>query len=109
MKLSLHELENCGALDRIVQQVQNYRKVSTPNPQVLLCSLLSSEQVSYEEQHYFDGKKSGEFEALLEDIFEQNFPERKYFKVDKQKVLLYKEETLKRVERMKKKVRELFK
>jgi tetratricopeptide (TPR) repeat protein len=109
LKLSLHELENCGALDRIVQQVQNYRKVSTPNPQILLCSLLASEHVSYEEQHYFDGKKSGEFEALLEDIFEKNYPEGKYFKVDKQKVLLYKEETLKRVERMKKKIRELFK
>ena len=38
-----------------------------------------------------------------------NIGGRKYFKVDKQKVLLYKEETLKRVERMKKKVRELFK
>ena len=79
-------------LDRTIQQIQAYRRVSSGRIHPLLCALTSAEEVSYTEQREMAGRQteSGKFRALLLDIFDRTFPENEFFRVDRDAVLRYK-------------------
>jgi hypothetical protein len=79
-------------LDRTIQQIQAYRRVSSARLHPLLCALTSAEEVSYTEQREIAGgqTESGKFRALLLDVFGRTFPEDEFFAVDREAVLRYK-------------------
>ena len=84
--------EQEAPLDRTIQQIQAYRRVSSARIHPLLCALTSAEEVSYTEQREIAGGKieSGKFRALLLDVFGRTFPEDEFFRVDRDAVLRYK-------------------
>jgi len=79
------------SLDRIIQQIQRYRRVSTARIHPMLCALTSAEEISYQEQHEDPNNAvSGKFRSQLYDIFGRTFEENKFFKVDRGAVVRYK-------------------
>lgn len=79
------------ALDRVIQQIQAYRRVSTARIHPMLCALTSAEMVSYQEQlEDPNQQKSGKFRSQLYDIFGRTFDEDKFFTVDREAVIRYK-------------------
>lgn len=78
-------------LDRIIQKIQAYRRVSSARIHPLLCALTSAEVVAYQEQNEDPNKQmSGKFRSQLYDIFGRSFEEDKYFAVDRDAVIRYK-------------------
>jgi hypothetical protein len=79
-------------LDRVIQQIQAYRQVSSARIHPLLCALTSAEQVRFQEQREAFGRgiESGKFATMLTDIFGHSFDEDIYFPVDRAAVLRYK-------------------
>jgi len=78
-------------LDRIIQQIQSYRRVSSARIHPMLCALTSAEEVAYQEQKEDPNQKtSGKFRSQLYDIFGRSFAEDKYFTVDRDAVIRYK-------------------
>jgi len=79
-------------LDRMIQQIQSYRAVSSARLHTLLCALTSADHVAYQEQKIDDGGDlvSGKFRSLLLDIFGRTFPEDELFAVDRAAVVRYK-------------------
>ena len=89
------------ALDRMIQRIQSYRRVSSGRLHTLLTALPSAEQVAYQEQRLDarfrvpgapgDGpSESGKFRSLLYDVFGRTFDEGRPFAVDRHAVLAYK-------------------
>ena len=80
------------SLDRVIQQIQAYRLVSSARIHPLLCALTSAEQVRFQEQREAFGRKteSGKFATMLTDIFGRSFDEDVFFAVDRDAVLRYK-------------------
>lgn len=79
-------------LDRVIQQIQSYRGVSSARLHTLLCALTSADDVAYTEQR-IDGRgdaASGKFRSLLYDIFGRTFDEGALFPVDRGDVVRYK-------------------
>jgi hypothetical protein len=78
-------------LDRVIQQIQSYRRVSTARLHTMLCALTSAEEVTYQEQREFGNSNiSGKFRSQLYDIFGRTYDEDKPFEVDRDAVLQYK-------------------
>jgi hypothetical protein len=78
-------------LDRVIQQIQSYRRVTTARLHTLLCALTSADQVSYQEQREFAGQgTSGKFRSQLYDVFGRTYEENKFFDVDRDAVVRYK-------------------
>jgi len=80
------------ALDRMIQQIQAYRRVLTARIHPMLCALTSAEQIAYREQREGPDptRISGKFAAQLRDIFGRSYQEGAYFDVDRPAVLDYK-------------------
>jgi hypothetical protein len=80
------------SLDRMIQQIQAYRTVSTARLHPMLCALTSAEQVAYQEQREGPDRQleSGKFAAQLRDVFGRSFEEDKFFPVDRDAVVRYK-------------------
>ena len=79
-------------LDRMIQQIQEYRVVKTSRIHPMLCALTSAERILYVEQRETAEKDqpSGKFSAQLRDVFGRDFPENQFFDVDRQAVIRYK-------------------
>ncbi len=78
-------------LDRVIQQIQSYRRVTTARLHTMLCALTSAEQVAYQEQREFGGLGvSGKFRSQLYDVFGRTYGEGKFFDVDREAVVRYK-------------------
>ncbi len=78
-------------LDRVIQQIQSYRRVTTARLHTMLCALTSAEQISYQEQRELGGQTlSGKFRSQLYDVFGRTYPENAFFDVDRDAVLAYK-------------------
>ncbi len=79
-------------LDRTIQHIQRYRRVFSERLHPLLCALTSADEVSYIEQRELGDQNlvSGKFRSMLLDIFGQTFPERIPWKVDRERVAIYK-------------------
>jgi hypothetical protein len=79
------------SLDRVIQQIQRYRSVSTARIHPMLCALTSAERVKYQEQRELGGTAVSEkFRSQLYDVFGRTFEEDKFFDVDRDAVLRYK-------------------
>jgi hypothetical protein len=81
------------SLDRTIQKIQRYKKVSSTRLHPLLCAFTSAEAVAYQEQPA-RGKTaivSGKFRSMLIDIFGRTYPEKTYFAVDRDAVARYKQ------------------
>jgi hypothetical protein len=80
------------SLDRTIQKIQRYRKVSSTRLHPLLCAFTSAETVAYQEQPAGGGTAivSGKFRSMLIDIFGRTYPEKTYFAVDRDAVARYK-------------------
>jgi hypothetical protein len=85
-------LEKDVSLDRMIQQIQAYRRVSSARIHPLLCALTAAEQVRFQEQRESVGSatESGKFATMLTDIFGRSFEEDAFFAVDREAVLRYK-------------------
>lgn len=79
-------------LDRMIQQIQAYRRVKSARLHTLLCALTSAETVAYQEQRETADRAeaSGKFDAMLRDIFGRSLPENDWFEVDRAAVVRYK-------------------
>jgi hypothetical protein len=78
-------------LDRVIQQIQAYQRVSTARIHPMLCALTSAEEVAFQEQQEDpNGRSSGKFRSQLYDIFGRTFEENEFFKVDREAVARYK-------------------
>ena len=86
------EIMNELSLDRTIQHIQRYKKVSSTRLHPLLCALTSAETVAYQEQPVGGGTSivSGKFRSMLIDIFGRTYPEKTYFAVDRDAVARYK-------------------
>ena len=86
------EILNNLPLDRVIQQIQQYKVVHSTRLHPLLCALTSSEIVSYSEQYESNNKniKSGKFRSMLMDIFGMTFPENTRWQVNRNAVADYK-------------------
>ena len=79
-------------LDRLIQKIQSYKRVSSARLHPLLCAFTSAESVSYCEQRESRTQEvSGKFRSLLLDVFRRDYPEGKPFEVDRSAVIKYKE------------------
>lgn len=78
------------ALDRVIQQIQSYRRVTTARIHPMLCALTSAEQVAYQEQRELGRDISGKFRSQLYDIFGRSYPQDAFFDVDRDAVIRYK-------------------
>lgn len=85
------KLQNVS-LDRVIQRIQSYRRVSTARLHPMLCALTSADEVCYQEQAEdpYETEKSGKFRSQLYDIFGRTFEENKFFAVDREAVIRYK-------------------
>jgi hypothetical protein len=80
------------SLDRLIQEIQTYRRVSTARIHPMLCALTSAEEVAYREQQEDPlGRSSGKFRSQLYDVFGRTFEEDKFFAVDRPAVARYKQ------------------
>jgi hypothetical protein len=78
-------------LDRLIQQIQSYRRVSSARIHPMLCALTSAEYVCFQEQAEDPNQRhSGKFRSQLYDIFGRTFDENEYFAVDREAVIRYK-------------------
>jgi len=86
------EIMNELSLDRTIQHIQRYKKVSSTRLHPLLCAFTSAETVAYQEQSAGGGTSivSGKFRSMLIDIFGRTYPEKTYFAVDRDAVARYK-------------------
>ncbi|THD53630.1 hypothetical protein [Phenylobacterium sp.] len=80
------------SLDRVIQQIQSYRRVTTARLHPMLCALTSADQVRYQEQRETAGSQvnSGKFRSQLYDIFGRTYDEDRFFDVDRDAVVRYK-------------------
>ncbi len=78
-------------LDRTIQRIQAYKRVSSARIHPLLCALTSADEVKYQEQSEDPRQShSGKFRSQLYDIFGRSFDEDKFFAVDREAVTRYK-------------------
>jgi len=88
-------------LDRLIQQIQSYKRVSSSRLHPLLCALTSAKEVSYREQREFlNGEVSGKFRSLFLDVFGRDYPEGRFFTVDRSAVVAYKTKTATQIGRL---------
>ena len=97
-------------LDRVIQQIQAYKRVSSARIHPLLCALTSAEQVKYQEQYeYGDNLGSGKFRSQLMDIFGRTYRENVFFDVDKDAVMAYRAQVVHNMAQMRQQLAEWLK
>ena len=86
------EIWNNLPLDRTIQTIQRNCQVASTRLHPLLCALTSAREVAYREQREGNNANvaSGKFRSMLIDVFGENFPEDKFWPVDRAKVTAYK-------------------
>ncbi|MEO8115840.1 MAG: methyltransferase domain-containing protein [Phenylobacterium sp.] len=78
-------------LDRLIQEIQAYRRVSSARVHGMLCALTSAHEVSYQEQREASSRTlTGKFRSQLFDIFGRTYEEDRWFTVDHDAVIRYK-------------------
>ena len=78
-------------LDRTIQRIQAYKRVSSARIHPLLCALTSADEVKFQEQSEDPRQShSGKFRSQLYDVFGRTFDEDKFFAVDREAVVRYK-------------------
>ena len=88
-------------LDRLIQQIQACKRVSSSRLHPLLCALTSAEEVGYREQREFqNGETSGKFRSLFLDVFGRDYPEGRLFTVDRDAVVAYKTRTATKIRQL---------
>lgn len=106
-----HICNNNMPLDRLMQHIQKWRRVSSPRVHTLLCALCSAEYARYQEErdHMHNGEAiaSGKFRSMLSDVFNKNIHEDEWFKVNREIVIKYKTDVRSNMARMRKKIIEL--
>lgn len=96
------------AIDFYIREIQLYRNIYSERLHPLLCALCSAEKVAYREQYEFLNSESGKFKAMLFDIFGREFPQKQFFKVDREKVWNYKNYVQKSTNKIVEKLSELI-
>lgn len=85
--LTIHEDALCDLpLDRAIAAIQRHRAVFARALAPLLCALNTADTVAFADD--LDAP-SGEFRAVLHDIFGRTFPDSEFFQVDRDAVLRY--------------------
>ena len=83
-------------LDRAVQDIQQYRCVSSERLHPLLCALTSAEQITYTERRECSGATgSGKFRSMFLDIFGRTWPEATAFEFNRAAVAGYRSRVMK--------------
>ena len=99
-------------LDRTIQKIQRYRSVVSTRLHPLLCAFTSADVVSYVEQREGGNDnaiQSGKFKSLLLDVFGEVYPEGAPWKVNRTKVMQYKQKVRSNTDLMRKHIQELLK
>jgi hypothetical protein len=96
------EIWNDLPLDRTIQFIQRHRRVFSERVHPLLCALTSANEVAYKEQRESGNPavSSGKFRSMLIDIFDQTFSENVVWRVDRDKVAVYKEQVRRRTDEL---------
>jgi hypothetical protein len=97
-------------LDRMIQEIQSYRAVSSARLHTLLCALASADHVSFQEQRESGDplRTSGKFRSMLYDIFGRTFEEGELFAVDRDAVIGYKRKVEANLGALRSQLRELL-
>jgi len=95
-------------LDRVIQRIQKYKRVSTARIHPMLCALTSALEVKYQEQHEQAGQASGKFRAQLMDIFGRTFAEDRFFEVDRDAVRKYRTRVIQNMGQMRMRLADLL-
>jgi hypothetical protein len=97
-------------LDRTIQHIQQHRRVFSERVHPLLCALTSAEEVGYREQRESGDPRmiSGKFRSMLIDVFGQTFPEGRMWRVDREKVAMYKERVRRNTEALRRQLSALL-
>jgi hypothetical protein len=96
------EIWNDLPLDRTIQRIQRHRKVFSERVHPLLCALTSAEEVGYREQRESGDAMiaSGKFRSLLMDVFGATHPEGALWRVNRDRVAVYKAQVRRNTEEL---------
>jgi hypothetical protein len=103
------EVMKFQSMDRLIQQIQSYRRVFSTRLHPLLCALTSANAVSYVEQRECGPLgPSGKFASMLRDVFGAAPPEKEWWDVDRAAVIAYKRQVARNVDGLKARFAELL-
>ena len=78
-------------IQRTIQKIQSFRRISSARLHPVLCALASAEEVRYQEQSEMGSEcMSGKFHSMFLDVFRKAPEPGEWFKVDRGDVKLYK-------------------
>jgi hypothetical protein len=94
------DILNDVPLDRTIQNIQRHKRVFSERLHPLLCALTSAELVAYREQREMKASSvaSGKFRSMLFDVFDRTYPENTMWKVERARVVAYKEKVRRNTE-----------
>ena len=88
-------------IQRTIQTIQAFRRVSSARLHPVLCALASAEEVKYQEQAEMGSECiSGKFRSMFLDVFGKSPEPGEWFKVDRRDVKLYKSSVYSKTELM---------
>ena len=88
-------------IQRTIQQIQVFRRISSARLHPVLCALASAEEVRYQEQAEMGSEcMSGKFHSMFLDVFGKAPEPGEWFKVDRRDVKLYKSSVYSKTELM---------
>ena len=80
-----------ASLDRVISQIQMYKRVTSGRLHPLMCALTSAEAVAYDEQDEMGEGLSGKFRSMLIDVFGREPPPQQLWRVNRPAVVSYKQ------------------
>ena len=88
-------------IQRTIQQIQKFRRISSARLHPVLCALASADEVKYQEQAEMGSEcESGKFRSMFLDVFGKSPEPGEWFSVDRQIVQSYKLSVYSRTELM---------
>ena len=87
--------------ETLINTIQKYRKVHSEQPYPLISAVNSAEYISYED------KMNENIKDVLFEIFEKQIYPKQKFKVEREKVLNYRENIVKNINNLKQKIEEM--
>ena len=88
-------------IQRTIQAIQAFRRISSARLHPVLCALTSAEEVRYQEQAEMGSEcMSGKFRSMFLDVFGKTPEPGEWFKVDRRDVKLYKSSVYSKTELM---------
>ena len=88
-------------IQRTIQKIQAFRRISSARLHPVLCALTSAEQVRYQEQSEMGSEcMSGKFHSMFLDVFGKTPKPGEWFDVDRHDVKLYKSSVYSKTELM---------